>query len=126
MGAFLSLGLGGRLGSGEQWTSWIALADVGGVVGHVLRDVRCVGPMNVVAPRPVTNREFAASLGRALHRLAIVPAPAWALRLAFGRAMADQVLLSSLRAAPGRLRDTGYSFQLPTLESALAAILVGY
>jgi uncharacterized protein (TIGR01777 family) len=117
------VGLGGRLASGRQWTSWVALADVAGVVGHVLRNTRCAGPINVVAPRPVTNREFAASLGRVLRRPAILPAPAWALRLAFGRRMADEVLLSSVRAAPGRLRDTGYAFQHQTLESALAAIL---
>ena len=119
------LGLGGSLGSGRQWTSWIAMGDVVGVVSHVLRDVRCAGPMNVVAPKPVTNREFAASLGHALHRPAIIPAPAWALRLAFGRTMADEVLLSSVRAAPGRLREAGYPFQHHTLESALAAILGG-
>jgi uncharacterized protein len=93
-----------------------------GVVGHVLRNVRCAGPMNVVAPRPVTNAEFATTLGRALRRPAIIPAPAWALRLAFGRIMADEVLLASLRAAPGRLRDAGYAFQHATLEAALSTL----
>ena len=117
------LGLGGRMGSGQQWMSWISLDDVVEVVAHVLRDRRSNGPINVVAPAAVTNSDFAASLGRALRRPAFVPAPAWALRTVFGRAMADEALLSSGRAAPQRLSEMGFSFRHSTVEAALRAIL---
>jgi uncharacterized protein len=116
------LGLGGRLGHGRQWMSWVAIDDVIGVVSHALTDSRCVGPINVVASGAVTNAEFAATLGRVLRRPAILPAPAWALRLLLGQ-MADEALLASVRAAPKRLEQISYGFRQPTLETALRAVL---
>lgn len=116
------LGLGGRLGRGTQWMSWVALEDVVGVMLHALREPRFTGPVNVVAPQPVRNAEFAATLGRVLHRPAILPAPAFALRLAFGE-MADEALLASTRAEPRRLAELGYTFRQPALEAALRAML---
>lgn len=115
-------GLGGRLGSGRQWMSWVSIDDVVGVVQHALAERRCTGPLNVVAPGEVTNAEFAAALGRVLRRPTFLPAPAWALRLVFGQ-MADEALLASTRAAPKRLEEMGYVFRQPNLEPALRAVL---
>lgn len=115
------IGLGGRLGSGRQWMSWIAMDDAVGAILHALREERCAGAINVVAPGPVTNADFAATLGRVLHRPAILPAPAWALRLAFGR-MADEALLASNRALPEVLRKTGFRFRHASAESLLALL----
>ncbi len=117
------LGLGGRMGSGQQWMSWISLEDVTGIVAHLLRDERLSGAVNVVAPAAVTNAEFAAILGRTLRRPAILPVPKWALRLAVGQGMADEMLLGSIRAAPRRLEEIGYPFAHPTLERALRSVL---
>jgi uncharacterized protein len=117
------LGLGGRMGSGQQWMSWVGLEDVVGIVAYVLRDERTAGAINVVAPAAVTNAEFSATLGRTLRRPAVLPVPKWALRLAVGRGMADEALLGSTRAAPRRLEELGYVFQHPTLEKALRAAL---
>jgi hypothetical protein len=116
-------GLGGRWGSGEQWMSWVHIDDVVGVIQHALSDPRCTGPLNVAAPGAVTNAEFAATLGRVLQRPAILPAPAWVLRLVFGR-MADEALLASVRTMPRQLSAVGYSFRHPTLEGALRAVVV--
>jgi uncharacterized protein (TIGR01777 family) len=116
-------GLGGRLGSGQQWMSWIAIDDVVGVINHALGDVRCAGPINVVAPGAVTNVEFTAALAGALHRPAIFPVPVWALRAAVGRGMADEALLASTRAAPQRLGETGYAFRYPAIDAAMEAVL---
>jgi uncharacterized protein len=117
------LGLGGRLGSGEQWMSWVAIDDVAGAVIHALSDARCAGPMNIVAPAPVTNTEFTAALARALHRPAVLAVPKFALQVVLGRPMADEALLVSARAAPERLNQTSYRFRHPTLDSALRAVL---
>jgi uncharacterized protein (TIGR01777 family) len=116
------LGLGGRLGSGTQWMSWVSLPDTLGAIQHALVTPACGGPVNIVAPDPVPNATFTATLAHVLRRPAFLPAPAWALRLAFGR-MADEALLSSLRAQPAALRRTGYAFQHPTLEAALQALV---
>ncbi len=113
--------LGGKLGSGRQWMSWVSREDAIGAVSHVLCDERCVGPVNVVAPEAVTNAAFTTALGRAVHRPAIFTVPAFALRLGFGR-MAVETLLASTRVSPQRLQDTGYVFQHPTLESALRGV----
>jgi uncharacterized protein (TIGR01777 family) len=117
------VGMGGRFGSGRQWMSWVGIDDVVGVVGHALQEEQCRGPVNVVAPGAVTNAEFTHTLARVLHRPAIVPVPAWALRVVLGRAMADEALLSSVRCAPERLREAGYRFRHPVLAAALAAVL---
>lgn len=116
------LGLGGRLGSGRQWMSWVSLDDVVGIVEHALRDARYAGPMNVVAPSAVTNADFTATLARVLRRPALLPAPAWGLRLVFGD-MAEEALLASQRVLPRRLSEAGYAFRHPTLESALRAVV---
>lgn len=116
------LGLGGRLGSGEQYMSWIALEDVVGVVDHLLEKSEVRGPVNTVAPHPVTNREFTKTLGAALSRPTLFPAPEFALRLAFGE-MADVALLASQRVEPARLKESGYVFKYPELKGALQNIL---
>lgn len=114
-------GLGGKLGSGRQWMGWVSREDAIGVVHHTLRDERYVGPVNVVAPEPITNAAFTAALGRAIHRPAIFTVPAFALRLGFGR-MAVETLLASTRALPQRLSETDYVFRHPTLEAALRGV----
>lgn len=116
------LGLGGRLGSGRQWMSWISLADAVAAVLFALDTPALACPVNLTAPGPVTNAEFTRALGRAVHRPAILPAPALALRLVLGQ-MADEALLASARAVPGRLAAAGFRFAYPTVEQALAAAL---
>jgi uncharacterized protein (TIGR01777 family) len=116
------LGLGGRLGNGRQWMSWISLADAIGAVLCVLETPALAGAMNLTAPSPVTNAEFTRILARQLRRPAFLPVPAFALRLALGQ-MADEVLLSSARAVPVRLLAAGFRFTHPTLGEALAAAL---
>src|ERR1051325_2876452 len=116
------LGVGGRVGSGEQYMSWITLNDTIGAIYHALTRADVHGPVNVVAPNPVTNSEFTKKLGDALSRPTLLPAPAFALRLAFGE-MADALLLSSRRVEPLRLKESGFVFQYPELEGALRHIL---
>lgn len=113
-----TLGLGGVLGSGRQYLSWVALDDAVGAVLHVLATKSLAGPVNVVAPEAVTNREFTKTLGKVLHRPTWCWAPAFALRLALGE-MADGLLLSSQRVVPKKLRETGYEFLHPDLAAAL-------
>ncbi len=115
-------GVGGRLGSGRQWMSWIALADVVGAMRHALVNDTMRGPMNLVAPNPVRNDEMAEALSRELHRPALFPVPRLALKLLLGE-MADAAVLASQRVAPKALESARYSFSLPTLERALASIL---
>lgn len=115
-------GLGGRLGNGRQIMSWISLDDVAGAAQHVLGNTALEGPVNLVSPNPVSNREFTRALGRVLRRPAILPAPGFALRLALGK-MASPLLLSDQRVVPGKLQQTDFSFVHPTLESALGALL---
>jgi len=116
------LGLGGRIGSGEQWMSWIALADVVEILQFSLSNRELRGPVNVVAPQPVRNAEFTKTLASGLHHPALVPAPAFALRLAMGE-MADALLLSSQRVVPERLTKAGYGFLNPDLTQSLLSIL---
>lgn len=116
------LGVGGRLGNGEQWMSWIALEDVVGILRGILTNEKLRGAVNVVAPNPVQNSEFTRVLASVLHRPAIFPAPAFALRLALGE-MADALLLSSQRARSEQLPALGYAFRFENLEPALHAIL---
>lgn len=112
------LGVGGTLGNGCQYMSWIALDDVVGAIRFALETDRLRGPMNVVAPNPVTNRDFTKTLGRVLRRPAICPAPAFMLRLLLGQ-FADEALLASARVLPTRLEAAGYTFQYPDLEPTL-------
>jgi len=115
------MGVGGRVGSGRQYMSWIALEDLVGAIRHALADEQLRGPVNAVAPRAVTNEEFTKTLGGVLGRPTFLPVPAFALRLAFGE-MAD-VLLGGQRVEPARLKESGYQFKYPNLEGALRAAL---
>jgi uncharacterized protein (TIGR01777 family) len=112
------LGLGGRLGRGDQWWSWIAFDDLVGAIHHALLVNELEGPVNVCAPNPVTNRELTKTLGRVLRRPTVIPVPAPALRLGFGQ-LADAVMLASQRASAARLEASGFRFLLPDLEAAL-------
>lgn len=116
------LGLGGPLGVGSQWMSWIALEDAVRAFVFCLKRDELSGPVNFVAPEAVRNRDFARALGRALGRPAVLPAPAWALRMALGR-MADEALLAGARVEPRRLRDCNFEFQHPGLDGALRSML---
>ena len=115
-------GLGGPLGNGKQWWSWISIDDLVGAIGHALLTESVRGAMNAVAPAPVRNGEFAVALGKALHRPAVLPAPAWALRLALGE-MADAAMVASQRVRPGALADSRYRFRHETIDGALRALL---
>ena len=112
------LGAGGKMGSGRQYWSWVAIEDVVGAIKEALTDQSLQGPVNTTAPNPVTNAEFTSTLARVLKRPAILPMPAFAARVAVGE-MADALLLSSARVAPTRLIAAGYQFQYPDLEGAL-------
>ena len=117
------LGVGGRLGSGQQWMSWIAIEDVVGIIRNAIANEQVSGPVNVVAPNPVRNEEFTRLLAAMLHRPAIFPAPAFMLRLAMGE-MADAVLLGSDRVKPERMLAAGYKFRFEILEPALRAAVL--
>jgi uncharacterized protein (TIGR01777 family) len=116
-------GLGGVIGGGRQYISWVALDDLPGIVLHSMQCGFLRGPVNAVAPRPVTNREFTEALGKALSRPTPLPVPAFALRIAVGREMADALLLASAHVVPKRLLDTGYAFRSPELETTLRRLL---
>jgi len=115
-------GIGGRVGSGQQWISWVTLRDVVQTICFAVENDSFSGPANVVAPHPARNADFAVSLGRVLHRPAVFPTPAFALRLALGE-MADALLLSSQRVTPERLAHLGYRFADPDLLPALRSVL---
>lgn len=117
------LGVGGSLGSGKQWMSWITLEDVVGAVRFAIENGSVRGAVNVVAPQPVQNAEFTQALAKALRRPGLFPAPAFVLRLALGE-MADALLLSSQRVSTQKLQKLGYQFRFPELPSALGAVLV--
>lgn len=116
------MGIGGRVGTGKQWMSWIALDDVVNGLKFLIADKPVQGPVNFVAPNPVTNAEFTKTLGRVLARPTWFPVPAFGARLAFGE-LADALLLSSQRVEPGILEDKGFLFSWPTLEPALRHLL---
>lgn len=116
------MGVGGAIGSGKQWMSWIAVDELVNVLKFALTNDSCRGPVNAVTPNPKTNADFGHTLGKVLHRPSILPMPAFAARLAFGE-MADELLLSSTRVKPNRLTELGYSFQWPDLEGALHHVL---
>jgi hypothetical protein len=116
------MGVGGRIGDGKQWMSWIDVQDMVGAIHHIMKTDLLHGPVNLVAPKPVTNAEFTKILAAVLHRPAIFPVPAFAARLAFGQ-MADELLLASQRVEPTKLVRSGYPFQYVDLGKALADIL---
>ena len=112
------MGLGGRIGTGRQWMSWIALDDAVGIIRHVIEREDIEGPVNAVAPNPATNRQFAKSLGKVLRRPAFIPVPTFVAEFLLGE-MADELLLSSARVSPKKLTDSGYTFKHRQLEAAL-------
>jgi uncharacterized protein len=116
------LGIGGNMGNGRQWWSWIDIDDLVGAVQHVIKTETLRGPVNVVGPNPVTNAEFTKILASVLSRPAIFPMPAFAARLVFGQ-MGDELLLASQRVEPAKLLASGYVFQKPELRAALEGIL---
>ena len=116
------MGMGGKIGSGAQYMSWVAMDDVTGAIYHALVTDSLKGPVNVTAPNPATNKEFTNTLGKVLNRPTVMPMPAFAARLAFGE-MAKDLLLASTKVAPKRLSDSGYKFQYPKLENALKHVL---
>jgi uncharacterized protein len=115
-------GLGGKLGGGDQWMSWVALSDVTRAIEFVLDTPSLSGPVNVVTPNPVTNSDFTLALGRALHRPTLVRVPTFALRMAFGE-MADATILESERVVPTRLTGKGFHFAYPDIQTGLQAVL---
>jgi uncharacterized protein (TIGR01777 family) len=117
------LGLGGKQGKGTQWMSWIALVDEVGAIRHAIEHDLVRGPVNVVAPNPVTNADFAHTLGTALHRPTVLPTPLLPLKLRFGGELVESLLLFSQRVTPGQLEATGYQFTCPSLDAALSVVL---
>ena len=116
------LGVGGRLGPGSQWMSWISIDDAVSALIFLMKNEGAVGPVNVTSPTPVRNRDFTRALGRVLSRPAVLRVPSLALRIVFGE-MADAALLGSTRAVPQRLLALGFAFQHPALEPALRDVL---
>jgi uncharacterized protein (TIGR01777 family) len=116
------LGAGGPVGNGKQWMSWLGRDDAVRIVEWAIDHTSARGTYNATSPQPVTNREFARALGRALHRPAVMPAPAFALRLAFGE-MAEEVLLAGQRVVPVRASAEGFAFERPSIDAALAALI---
>jgi uncharacterized protein (TIGR01777 family) len=116
------MGVGGNMGKGRQWWSWVDIDDLVGAVQHVIKTEALQGPVNVVAPTPVRNAEFAKALASVLSRPAIFPMPAFAARLVFGQ-MGDELLLASQRVEPAKLMASGYVFQKSDLRAALESIL---
>lgn len=112
------LGLGGPLGSGRQFLSWIYIDDLCRAIGHIIHEPSLQGAVNMVSPEAVRNKEFTTTLGRVIGRPAILPVPALALRLLLGE-MADALLLSSVRAVPKKLQNSGFTFSYPNLYEAL-------
>ena len=116
------MGVGGKVGSGHQWMSWIHIHDWTGAVHHILKNDLLQGAVNMVAPRPVQNTEFTETLASVLSRPAIFPVPALAIKALFGQ-MGEEVLLASQRVEPARLVTSGYPFQCSDLRKALEALL---
>ena len=116
-------GLGGRLGRGDQYVSWISIDDEVGAIAHALATESLRGPVNLTAPNPVTNAELTATLGRVLGRPAVLRVPGAALAAVLGRQLVAELLLASMRVLPSRLEASGYAFRHPQLEEALRAVL---
>jgi uncharacterized protein len=116
------MGVGGKIGDGRQWMSWIDVQDMVGAIHHILKSDLLQGPVNMVAPKPVTNAEFTKTLGRVLSRPTILPMPALAVKLAFGE-MGETVLLGSQRVEPAQLVVSGYPFRFTSLRASLENLL---
>jgi uncharacterized protein len=125
LGAMLlpfKMGLGGRIGDGRQWMSWIHVQDMVGAINHILKNDLLQGPLNLVAPKPVTNAEFTKTLASVLSRPALLPMPAFAVKRVFGE-MGEELLLASQKVEPGKLISSGYPFRFRELRKSLEAIL---
>jgi hypothetical protein len=125
LGAMLppfKLGLGGRTGDGRQWMSWIDVRDMVGAIHHILKNDLLQGPVNMVAPKPVTNAEFVSTLASVLSRPAIFPMPAFAAKLVFGE-MGEELLLGSQKVEANKLISSGYPFRYRELRASLEALL---
>ena len=116
------MGVGGKIGNGRQWMSWIDVHDMVGAIHHILKTDLLQGPVNMVAPKPVTNAEFTKTLGGVLSRPTILPMPAFAVKLAFGE-MGETVLLASQRVEPAQLVVSGYPFRFTSLQASLENLL---
>jgi uncharacterized protein (TIGR01777 family) len=116
-------GIGGRLGSGRQWLSWITLADEVRAILHALDEPAVQGAVNATAPEPVTNRVFTRALGQALHRPSVLAVPGFALGVVLGPDLASEMVLAGQRVLPAKLTTTGFTFEEPRIDSALAALL---
>jgi hypothetical protein len=116
------IGVGGKIGDGRQWMSWIDVQDMVGAIHHILKSDLLQGPVNMVAPKPVTNAEFTKTLGSVLSRPTILPMPAFAVMLAFGE-MGETVLLGSQRVEPAELLTSGYPFRFGSLRASLESLL---
>ncbi len=116
------IGLGGILGDGKQMLSWIALNEIPLIVRHVIEHTHVQGPVNAVSPYPVNNATFTKALGKAIHRPTVFPVPAFAVRLLFGE-MGQTLLLEGNHVLPKRLKDSGYVFTYPQIDSALANVV---
>ncbi len=116
-------GLGGRLGGGAQYVSWVAIGDAVGAIVHLAKNARIDGPVNVTAPEPVTNRQFTEALADVCGKPARLAVPAAALQVRFGSEMARELLLAGQRAVPQRLEETGYAFSFASLRPALGSLL---
>ena len=119
----MRLGLGGKLGPGSQYWSWIALDDHVAAVQHILGTEGLSGPVNLASPEPVRNADFVATIGRVLRRPAVLPVPAFALKIALGPQMANQMALYSQRVVPRKLEESGFKFAYPDLEGAFRHVL---
>jgi uncharacterized protein (TIGR01777 family) len=117
-----SYGLGGRLGHGRQWMSWIHIDDVVGIILEIMKNGKVGGPVNVTSPNPVSNTEFTKTLGSTLRRPTVMAMPAFALRLLMGE-VADELLLTGQKVVPGKITSHGYQFQFPNLSGAIANIV---
>lgn len=117
------LGLGGKQGSGSQWMSWIALDDAIGAIRTIIDAPDISGPVNLTAPNPVSNADFAETLGRVLHRPTVLPTPMFGLKLRYGAELVETLLLVSQRVRPARLEAADFPFEYPVLEPALDALL---
>lgn len=118
------MGVGGKIGDGRQWMSWIDVQDMVGAMHHILKSDLLQGPVNMVAPKPVTNEEFTETLASVLSRPAIFPLPAFVVKLAFGE-MGETVLLGSQRVEPTQLVMSGYPFRFSSLRASLESMLQG-
>jgi uncharacterized protein (TIGR01777 family) len=125
LGAMLppfKIGVGGRMGDGRQWMSWVHVQDMVGAINHIIKNDLLQGPINMVAPKPVTNAEFTRTLAGVLSRPAILPVPAFAVKAVFGE-MGTELLLASQKVEPGKLISSGYPFRYRELKAALEALL---